>query len=108
MNLHDRFMLDPNVLAGKPVVRGTRLAIDFAVGLLAQDWSEAGLLRNYRGLTHTDITAGLQSASDPLQAETGARAAPAVASQSPRKYTPPATSSDCSCASESRYGSETV
>ena len=69
MNLHDRITLDPQVLAGKPVIRGTRLAVDFIVGLLAQDWSEADLLRNYPGLTHADIAACLQYASDLLQAE---------------------------------------
>ena len=69
MNLHERITLDPQVLAGKPAIRGTRLAVDFIVGLLAQDWSEADLLRNYPGLTHADIAACLQYASDLLQAE---------------------------------------
>ena len=65
MNLHDRITLDPQVLAGKPVIRGTRLAVDFIVGLLAQDWSEADLLRNYPGLTHADIAAGRHAAEMP-------------------------------------------
>jgi len=69
MHFHDRSPLDPQVLAGKPVVRGTRLAVDSIVGLLAQEWSEADLLRNYPGPTHAAITAGLQYASDALQSE---------------------------------------
>jgi hypothetical protein len=38
---HPRVTLDPAVLAGKPVVRGTRLSVEFIIGLLAADWTEA-------------------------------------------------------------------
>jgi uncharacterized protein (DUF433 family) len=57
------------VLAGKPVVRGSRLAVDFIVGLLGQGWSEADILRNYPGITHDDIAACLRYASEILQSE---------------------------------------
>ena len=33
---HPRIALDPNVLAGKPVIRGTRLAVEFVIGLMAE------------------------------------------------------------------------
>lgn len=69
MNWKDRITLDPAVLAGKPVIRGTRLAVDFIVGLLGQGWTEADVLRNYPGLAHEDIAACLQYASEVLQAE---------------------------------------
>ncbi len=69
MNWKDHITLDPAVLAGKPVIRGTRLAVDFIVGLLGQGWSEADVLRNYPGLTHEDIAACLQYASEVLQSE---------------------------------------
>jgi uncharacterized protein (DUF433 family) len=69
MNWQDRITLDPQVLAGKPVIRGTRLAVDFILGLLAQGWTEASLQHNYPGLTHDDIAACLQYASELLQAE---------------------------------------
>lgn len=39
MDWHDRVTIDPGVLVGKPVVRGTRLAVEFIVGLLAEGWS---------------------------------------------------------------------
>jgi uncharacterized protein (DUF433 family) len=42
----ERIVIDPAVLAGKPVVRGTRLSVDFLLGLLAQGWPEAEILRN--------------------------------------------------------------
>jgi uncharacterized protein (DUF433 family) len=57
------------VLAGKPVIRGSRLAVDFIVGLMGQGWTEADILRNYPGLTHDDIAACLQYASEILQSE---------------------------------------
>jgi len=69
MNWQARIAIDPTVLAGKPVVRGTRLAVDLIVALLGQGWSEGDILRNYPGLTHDDIAACLQYASEVLQAE---------------------------------------
>lgn len=57
MDWHDRITIDPGVLVGKPVVRGTRLAVEFIVGLLAEGWSEAEILRNYPGLTREDVLA---------------------------------------------------
>jgi uncharacterized protein (DUF433 family) len=62
-------MIDPEVLVGKPVINGTRLAVEFIVGLLAQGWSEADILQNYPGLTREDILACLSYASDALHAE---------------------------------------
>ena len=38
---HSRITLDPDVLAGKPVIRGTRLSVEFVIGLMADGWSEA-------------------------------------------------------------------
>jgi uncharacterized protein (DUF433 family) len=54
-----RIVLDSAVLAGKPVIRGTRLSVDFVIGLMADGWSEADILRNYPGLSHDDIAACL-------------------------------------------------
>ncbi len=51
MNWQERIVIDPAVLAGKPVVRGTRLAVEFVIDLLAQGWREEEILRNYPGLT---------------------------------------------------------
>ena len=58
----DRIVIDPTVLVGKPVVRGTRLSVDFLVGLLGQGWAEAEILRNYPGLTRDDLLACLEYA----------------------------------------------
>jgi len=55
----ERIVLDPEVLAGKPIVKGTRLAAEFVIDLLAQGWSREQILENYPGLTHEDIQACL-------------------------------------------------
>jgi uncharacterized protein (DUF433 family) len=69
MNWRERIVIDPMVLAGKPVIRGTRLAVDLILSLLGQGWTESDLLRNYPGLVHEDVAACLQYASEVLQAE---------------------------------------
>lgn len=65
----DRIVVDSSILAGKPVVRGTRLSVEFIIGLMADGWSEADILRNYPGLTHEDIAACLAYARDILKSE---------------------------------------
>jgi len=64
-----RIVIDPQVLVGKPIVRGTRLAVEFIIDLLAQGWTEAEILHNYPGLTHEDVQACLSYASATLRAE---------------------------------------
>jgi uncharacterized protein (DUF433 family) len=65
----DHIVLDPAILAGKPVIRGTRLSVEFVIGLLADGWSEADILANYPGLSREDITACLNYARDLLHSE---------------------------------------
>ena len=66
---NSRIVLDPAVLAGKPVISGTRLAVEFVIGLMADGWTEAEILRNYPGLAHEDIAACLAYAHDVLKSE---------------------------------------
>lgn len=66
---HPRISLSPDVLAGKPVIRGTRLAVEFVIGLLADGWTEVDILSNYPDVTHDDIIACLAYARDTLSAE---------------------------------------
>lgn len=60
---------DPAVLLGKPVVKGTRLAVDFLLGLLAAGWSEQQLLENYPTLTREGLRAVYAFASEYLKEE---------------------------------------
>ena len=69
MSWQDRIVIDPEILVGKPAVKGTRLAVDFIIDLLAQGWTEMEILRNYPGLTQEDIRACLLYASTVLKAE---------------------------------------
>ncbi|HRZ23008.1 MAG TPA: DUF433 domain-containing protein [Candidatus Contendobacter sp.] len=69
MNWNDRIVLNPDILLGKPVIKGSRLAVEFIIDLLAQGWSEEDILRNYPGLAHEDIIACLEYASALLRAE---------------------------------------
>lgn len=61
--------LDPTVLNGKPVIQGTRLSVEFVIGLLADGWSEGDILKNYPGMTHEHILACLAYARDALSSE---------------------------------------
>jgi uncharacterized protein (DUF433 family) len=69
MSWPERIIIDQRIVAGKPVVKGTRLAVEFIIDLLAQGWSEQEVLRNYPGLTREDIQACLHYASAILRAE---------------------------------------
>jgi uncharacterized protein (DUF433 family) len=69
MKWEDRIIIDSNILAGKPVVKGTRLAVEFIVDLMAQGWSEEEILKNYPGLSREDLQACLAYASAMLHAE---------------------------------------
>jgi uncharacterized protein (DUF433 family) len=64
-----RIILDPKVLAGKPIIEGTRLSVEFIIGLLADGWTEEQILANYPGLTHDDVVACLAYARDLLSGE---------------------------------------
>ena len=57
MTWQDYITTNPEVLAGKPVVRGTRLAVDFLLGLFAAGWSLEQVLENYPQLTPEAVRA---------------------------------------------------
>ena len=57
--MNDRITIDPAVLVGKPVIAGTRLAVEFIVGLLAQGWTFDDILQEYGHITREDIQACL-------------------------------------------------
>lgn len=57
MNWKDRIVTDPGVLVGKPVVKGTRLSVEFLLSLKAAGWSDEQILENYPQLTVDDLQA---------------------------------------------------
>ena len=56
---HERIVADPRILAGKPVVKGTRIAVDLVLEELAQNPDIDELLAAHPDLTRTDVQAGL-------------------------------------------------
>jgi uncharacterized protein (DUF433 family) len=69
MSWQDRIVLDPEILTGKPTIKGTRIAVEFVVDLMARGWSVEDILREYDHVTTDDIQACLAYASDMLQSE---------------------------------------
>jgi len=57
VQLLDRIVLNPKIMVGKPVIRGTRLTVDFILNLLAHGATEKEILDEYKGLTQDDIRA---------------------------------------------------
>ena len=60
---------DPSILVGKPVVKGTRLAVDFILSLFAAGWTEQQVLDNYPPLTHEALQAVFAFAAESLREE---------------------------------------
>jgi len=69
MHWETRIVVDENILTGKPVIKGTRIAVEFIIDLLAHGWSEEDILQNYPGIKREDIRACLAYASAVLHAE---------------------------------------
>ncbi|MBS4028311.1 MAG: DUF433 domain-containing protein [Ignavibacteriales bacterium] len=63
----DRIVINQKVMVGKPIIKGTRLTVQFILGLLAQGETEEEILQEYKGLTHEDITACLSFAKETLE-----------------------------------------
>jgi uncharacterized protein (DUF433 family) len=57
MNWKEQIVVDPSVLAGKPVIKGTRLSVEFLMGLLANGWSIEQILENYPQITRHHMQA---------------------------------------------------
>ena len=57
MDWNQYIVSDPEVLLGKPVVKGTRLSVEFLLGLFAAGWTEDQILTNYPALTPESLHA---------------------------------------------------
>lgn len=55
---------DPEILAGKPIVKGTRLSVEFILGLVASGWDEKTILDNYPNLTKDSIRSAINYARE--------------------------------------------
>jgi uncharacterized protein (DUF433 family) len=66
MTVTDRIELNPNVMMGMPVIRGTRITVELILRKIAEGADEATLLAAYPTLTKADIRAALTYAADSL------------------------------------------
>ena len=66
-NLLNRISSSPRVMVGKPVIRGTRLSVDYILNLLAHGATVTEILEEYEGLVEADIRACLLFASRALE-----------------------------------------
>jgi uncharacterized protein (DUF433 family) len=69
-DLLERITLDPHVMVGKPVIRGTRLTVEYILKLLASGATITDILDEYHGLTLDDIRACLLFATKALETTT--------------------------------------
>jgi uncharacterized protein (DUF433 family) len=65
--LLERITLNPKVMVGKPVIRGTRLTVEYILNLLAHGATVTEILQEYKGLVEEDIQACLLFAAQSLE-----------------------------------------
>jgi len=70
MTLADRITIDPDVMQGKPVIRGTRITVDLILRKLAEGATESDILDAYPHLAIEDVRAALTYAADTVSHET--------------------------------------
>jgi uncharacterized protein (DUF433 family) len=66
MDWQERIVIDPDVLVGKPVIKGTRISVEFVIALLGNGWTTEGILQEYDHLTGADIQVCLAYAGEML------------------------------------------
>lgn len=67
MDWRGKIVSDKNILGGKPIVKGTRLSVEFLLGLFANGWKEDEVLKNYPTLKKEDLLAVFAFAQDGLK-----------------------------------------
>jgi uncharacterized protein (DUF433 family) len=69
MDWRERIESNPDILVGKPAVKGTRISVELILGWLGQGWTHEMLLESYPQLVREDILAALAFAADMLREE---------------------------------------
>ncbi len=69
MSTQSRIILDPSVLSGKPIIRGTRISVDLVLELLASRWDDSTIIKEYPGLCREDILACIKYAQEIIRSE---------------------------------------
>jgi len=69
MNWRERIVVDPDILVGKPFIKGTRIAVELVVDLLARGYTPEQIMIQYDHVTAEDVRACLAYAADILHSE---------------------------------------
>ena len=65
----ERIVVNPKIIGGKPVIKGTRIPVYFILELIANGWSIDDILREYPHLTREDVLAAVRYAARVLREE---------------------------------------
>lgn len=69
MDWRERIVCDPEILVGKPSIKGTRISVELILGWLGAGWSVEQVLENYPRLQREDVLAALIYASEYMREE---------------------------------------
>jgi len=69
MRYKERIEINPDILVGKPIIKGTRISVEFILELLANGWDTEQILKNYPQLTKDDILAAIEYSLQVLKEE---------------------------------------
>ena len=69
MDWRERIVVDPRILVGKPVIKGTRISVELIIDLLARGYSKEQIREQYDHITTEDIQACLAYAGEILRSE---------------------------------------
>jgi uncharacterized protein (DUF433 family) len=69
-NWKQHIVVDPEILAGKPVIKGTRISVELVLDRTADGWSLEDILRSYPQLTREDVLAAHSFAAEIFKEET--------------------------------------
>jgi len=69
MKYKDRIEINPDILVGKPIIKGTRISVEFILELLSNGWSGKEILKNYPQLQREDILAAIEYALETIREE---------------------------------------
>jgi uncharacterized protein (DUF433 family) len=69
MNYNERISLDPNIMLGKPVIKGTRIPVELILKKLSEGMTQEELIKAYPSLSKEDILAALSYSADVISRE---------------------------------------
>ena len=70
MNWKDHIEVNPEVLVGKPIIKGTRISVELILDRMADGWSMEDVLSSYPHISREDVLAALSFASELFKEET--------------------------------------